>query len=79
MDGVLEDDGENLRDLVNNMFTDLNLNFDSSVCVNVFRRGKKQVGDRAAAVQPGSIVIIFQRQHKKGEIFRARRTFLMTI
>ena len=73
IDGVNEEERENTRAIVSKAFEDLEVNFDAGVCAAIFRRGKKPTGEKAGAAdrsRPRPIVVTFQRQQEKGEIFR---------
>ena len=75
IEGVKEKEREIVKEVVNKAFEDLQVGFDSGVCVSVFRRGRFQNGDAENGKgrdrpRPRPIVVIFQRQQDKSEIFR---------
>ena len=69
IDGIAEKEGEKVKEVVGKAFEDLQVQFGTGICSAIFRRGKppKEV---KAHTRPRQIVVIFHRQHGKGEIFR---------
>ena len=75
IEGVPEQEREDLGGTVDSIFKDVGVGYNVSVCINLFRRGRKQSGERRQANnnpdnRPRPIVIAFLRQSDKSEFFR---------
>ena len=81
IEGVKEQEDEDIVETVENIFKATGVDYNTRVCINVYRRGRKprddherrqsgqqqqQQTDRA---RPRPIVIVYLRQTEKGEIF----------
>ena len=73
IDGVKEKENEDIAATVGEIFTDVGVDYNTTVCVNLYRRGRKQSADRrgpgADNVQPRPIIVVFLRRTKKAQFF----------
>ena len=81
IDGLKEVEGEDIAELVKRVFREVGVVYDTSACTNLYRRGRKPVGERErrlsgqqqqqqAPERPRSIVVVFLKQFDKSEFFR---------
>ena len=76
VEGLEEKEGEKIEEVVDTILTDLKVGFNAGVCMAIFRRGKRNLGnnkgqrDRERERQPRPIVIIFQSHSDKAAIFK---------
>ena len=80
IEGVVEDEGTSSPEIVDQLFLDLKLDFDSHVCDRVYREGKSASGTSSVAAErtgsstrnnkPRTIVVGFMRPIEKSKVFR---------
>ena len=68
LEGVPEDKDLSLIDVLDHLLTDLQVNFGTSDCDKIFRRGKKPGQKDGASPKPGPIVIVFLRLSLKVQV-----------
>ena len=73
IDGVKEEEDEDVADIVKAVFEDAGVDFKTRVCINIYRRGKvnNRGGDQEGAAQrrPRPIVVVFLRHTEKAKFF----------
>ena len=75
IDGVKEEEGEDVAGIVETIFEDVGVDFKTRVCINIYRRGYRQVNkhgrEREGATErrPPPIVVVFLRHTEKAKFF----------
>ena len=73
IDGVKEQEDEDVATTVADIFRDLGVDYGTRVCINIYRRGRKQNADTrgqgADKVRPRPIVVVFLRHNEKSQFF----------
>ena len=73
IDRVKEQEDEDVATTVADIFRDLGVDYGTRVCINIYRRGRKQNADRrgqgAVKVRPRPIVVVFLRHNEKSQFF----------
>ena len=78
IDGVEESTTEDTTEIVERIFKDIGVTYNTRVRTNVYRRGKPSTGRkhatdsdaRVSKQRPQPIVVVFLRQSEKGDLFR---------
>ena len=75
IDGLEEGDNEDLTDLVDAIFRDVGVDYNTRVCVNIYRRGRRarkhdRQEQQEGPKRPRPVVVVFLRQTEKAQFFR---------
>ena len=78
IDGIKETEDEDVAETVEEVFADLGVDYNTRVCINIYRRGRKQNKDQIRAAteatgqspRPRPIIVVFLRHTEKSQIFQ---------